>query len=293
MLIPLDGSNIAEKVLPYARALARSLKIPAELMAVTEILTLTAGKAHHLDTLVDAAILRNQEYLQKISQTFTGVSVDYTVEGGAPEEAITMKAALDKGTLITMATHGRSGVKRWLLGSVAEKVLRGSSNPLLLVRGDEEAKTEGEVTLSQIIVALDGSELAEAVLPSVAELAKAINLKVILLRSYTLPPIIGGYGAYIPDLNLNALKAESKKDAVSYLDSKVQQLKSQGLDDVTPLTSEGEAAETIIELARRSPNSLIAMCTHGRSGVMRWMLGSVTEKVVRHSGNPVLVIRAT
>jgi len=262
-------------------------------MAVTEILTLTAGKAHHLDTLVDAAILRNQEYLQKIARTFTGVSVDYTVEGGAPDEAIIMKAALDKGTLITMATHGRSGVKRWLLGSVAEKVLRGSSNPLLLVRGDEEAKTEGEVTLSQIIVALDGSELAEAVLPSVAELAKAINLKVILLRSYTLPPIIGGYGAYIPDLNLNALKAESKKDAVSYLDSKVQQLKSQGLDDVTPLTSEGEAAETIIELARRSPNSLIAMCTHGRSGVMRWMLGSVTEKVVRHSGDPVLVIRAT
>ena len=293
MLIPLDGSQTAEKVLPYARRLARSLIIPVELIAVTEILTLTAGKAHHLDSLVDAAILRNQEYLQKIARTFTGVSVDYTVEGGAPDEAIIMKAALDKGTLITMATHGRSGVKRWLLGSVAEKVLRGSSNPLLLVRGDEEAKTEGEVTLSQIIVALDGSELAEAVLPSVAELAKAINLKVILLRSYTLPPIIGGYGAYIPDLNLNALKAESKKDAVSYLDSKVQQLKSQGLDDVTPLTSEGEAAETIIELARRSPNSLIAMCTHGRSGVMRWMLGSVTEKVVRHSGDPVLVIRAT
>jgi len=293
MLIPLDGSQTAEKVLPYARRLARSLIIPVELIAVTEIVTLTLGKAQYLDTLVDAAILRNQEYLQKIARTFTGVSVDYTVEGGAPDEAIIMKAALDKGTLITMATHGRSGVKRWLLGSVAEKVLRGSSNPLLLVRGDEEAKTEGEVTLSQIIVALDGSELAEAVLPSVAELAKAINLKVILLRSYTLPPIIGGYGAYIPDLNLNALKAESKKDAVSYLDSKVQQLKSQGLDDVTPLTSEGEAAETIIELARRSPNSLIAMCTHGRSGVMRWMLGSVTEKVVRHSGNPVLVIRAT
>jgi len=293
MLIPLDGSNIAEKVLPYARSLARSLKIPVELMAVTEILTLTAGKAHHLDSLVDAAILRNQEYLEKISQTFTGVSVNYTVEAGAPEEAIITKAALDKGTLIAMATHGRSGVKRWLLGSVAEKVLRGSSNPLLLVRADEEAKTEGEVTLSQIIVALDGSELAETVLPSVAELAKAINLKVTLLRSYTLPPIIGGYGGYIPDLNLNALKAESKKDAVSYLDNKVQQLRNQGLNDVTPLTSEGEAAETIIELARRSPNSLIAMCSHGRSGVMRWMLGSVTEKVVRHSGDPVLVIRAT
>ena len=293
MLIPLDGSQTAEKVLPYARGLARSLKIPVELMAVTVIVTLTPGKAQYLDTLVDAAILRNQEYLQKILQTFTGVSVDYTVEGGVPDEAIIMKAARDQGTLIAMATHGRSGVKRWLLGSVAEKVLRGSSNPVLLIRADEEAKSEGEITLKQLIVALDGSELAEAVLPSVAELAKAINLKVTLLRSYTLPPIIGGYEGYIPNLDLNKLKTESEKDAVSYLDNKVQQLRNQGLNDVTPLASEGEAAETIIELARRSPNSLIAMCTHGRSGVMRWMLGSVTEKVVRHSGDPVLVIRAT
>src|SRR5215470_985930 len=125
LLIPLDGSQIAAQVLPYARALARTLKIPVELMAVTEILTLTAGKAHHLDNLVDAAILRNQEYLQKIAQTFTGVSIDYTVEAGAPDQAIIMKAAAHSKTLITMATHGRSGLRRWLLGSVAEKVLRG------------------------------------------------------------------------------------------------------------------------------------------------------------------------
>jgi len=291
MLIPLDGSQTAEKVLPYARSLARSLNLPVNLMAVTEILTLTAGKAHHLATLVDAAILRNQEYLQKMARTFTGVPIDYTVEAGMPEEAIIMKAALDQGTLVAMATHGRSGVKRWLLGSIAEKVLRGSSNPLLLVRADEKARTYGEVTLDQIIVALDGSELAEAVLPTVVELAKAINLKVILLRSYTLPPIIGGYEGYIPDLD--ELKAEPNQDAVGYLDGKVQQLKNQGLRDVTPLASEGEAAETIIETAQRSPHSLIAMCTHGRSGVKRWILGSVTEKVVRHSVNPVLVIRAT
>jgi len=292
ILIPLDGSKIAEKVLPYARSVARSLKIPVELMAVTEILTLTAGKAHHLDALVDAAILRNQEYLQKIAKTFTGVSVDYTVEAGAPEEVIITKGAAKKGTLIAMATHGRSGIKRWLLGSIAEKVLRGASNPVLLVRADEKVGTEGEVTPSRIIVPLDGSELAEAVLPSVVELAQAIHLKVILLRSYTLKPILGGYERYIPDLDLNKLKAESEEDAISYLGSKAQQLKSQGLDDVTPLASAGEAAETIIELAKGSPNSLIAMCTHGRSGVMRWVLGSVTEKVVRHSDNPVLVVRA-
>jgi nucleotide-binding universal stress UspA family protein len=182
ILIPLDGSKTAEKVLPYARSVARSLKIPVELMAVTEILTLTPGKAHHLDALVDAAILRNQEYLQKIAKTFTGVGVDYTVEAGAPEEVIITKGAANNGTLIAMATHGRSGIKRWLLGSVAEKVQRGANNPVLLVRADEKAGTEGELTPSRIIVPLDGSELAEAVLPSVVELAKAINLKVTLLR---------------------------------------------------------------------------------------------------------------
>jgi hypothetical protein len=85
MLIPLDGSQTAEKVLPYARRLARSLIIPVELIAVTEIVTLTPGKAQYLDTLVDAAILRNQEYLQKIARTFTGVSVDYTERAARPK----------------------------------------------------------------------------------------------------------------------------------------------------------------------------------------------------------------
>jgi nucleotide-binding universal stress UspA family protein len=83
-----------------------------------------------------------------------------------------------------------------------------------------------------------------------------------------------------------------KKEATSYLNSWVEHLKSEGLADVVPIVSEGEAAETIIELAKGAPNILIAMCTHGRSGVKRWVLGSVTEKVVRHAGNPVLVIRA-
>jgi len=285
MLVPLDGSETAEKVLPYARTLAGSLKIPVELIAVTEILTLTAGKARYLDALVDAAILRNQEYLQRIAKTFPGASVEYTVEGGAPEEVIITKTA-DKGTLITMATHGRSGVNRWLLGSITEKILRGSNNPLLVVRANEEAKTEDKATLDSVMVPLDGSEQAEAALPIAVELAKAMNLKVVLLRAYSVEYI----QYYLPEIN--ELKAKSQREAMSYLDSKVGQLKSEGLVDVFPLASQGEAAETIIELARGAPNSLIAMCTHGRSGVKRWVLGSITEKVVRHSSNPVLVVRA-
>jgi nucleotide-binding universal stress UspA family protein len=185
-----------------------------------------------------------------------------------------------------MATHGRSGVNRWLLGSITEKILRGSNNHLLVVRANEEAKTEDKATLDSVMVPLDGSEQAEAALPIAVELAKAMNLKVVLLRAYSVKHI----QYYLPEIN--ELKATSRREAISYLDSKVRQLKSEGLVDVFPLASEGEAAETIIELARGAPNSLITMCTHGRSGVKRWVLGSITEKVVRHSGNPVLVVRA-
>ena len=86
-----------------------------------------------------------------------------------------------------MATHGRSGLNRFLLGSVAEKVLRGTVNPLLLVRATGEAKSDGEATLKSIIVPLDGSELAESVLPMVAGVAKKLDLEVVLFRAYHIP----------------------------------------------------------------------------------------------------------
>jgi nucleotide-binding universal stress UspA family protein len=291
MLVPLDGSEAAEKVLPYARGLARSLKISVELLAVIEISRYASSeKARFLDALMDVAIRRNQEYLQRVATTFQGASAEWTVEAGVPEEVIITKAAQNKGTLITMATHGRSGINRWLLGSIAEKVLRGTNNPVLLVRANEETKVEGESTPNSIIVPLDGSELAECILSAVVELARTIKLKVILLRSYSVKKhFIYGYENYIRALD--TLEAESKNAVLTYLDSKMQQLKSDGLVDVLSVVAEGDAAEAIIELAKGSPNSLIAMCSHGRSGVTRWVLGSVTEKAVRHSGNPVLVIR--
>ncbi len=292
MLVPLDGSKTAENALPYARSLAKTLKIPVKLLGVIEVSHYTSSaRASYLDTLVDAAIRRNQEYLQRVAMTFPGAKVEYTVEGGLPEEIIITKAAEKKGTLITMATHGRSGLDRWLMGSVAEKVLRGADSPILLVRATEDAKSEGEIMPDRIIVPLDGSQIAEAVMPIVEGFAKAAKLKVALVRAYSAAPIM--YSASHEDFldDLNQVLAELKSAATSYLHHTAEQLKSKGLADVVPIVSEGEAAETIIELARGAPNSLIVMCTHGHSGVKRWVLGSVTEKVVRHGGNPVLVIR--
>src|SRR4030095_5775794 len=150
VLIPLDGSKTAEKVLPYARFAAGALKLPIELLAVVDIVEMathiSADRARYLETMIEDSVRNSEHYLRGIACAFPR-GTKCTVEKGKAEQVIIETAAADKGTLITMATHGRSGINRWLLGSVAEKVLRGATNPLLLVKATEEAKAEEEATL--------------------------------------------------------------------------------------------------------------------------------------------------
>src|SRR5512138_3659111 len=133
MLIPLDGSNVSEQVLPYARTLARKFHLPVELLTAVDVVGLAAALGAESKSKVESVIAdawrSSQAFLEKISRTFSGVTVTCVVERGRPGELIVEKAAADSGTLIAMASHGRSGIDRWLLGSVAEKVLRGTRNP--------------------------------------------------------------------------------------------------------------------------------------------------------------------
>ena len=290
ILVPLDGSKTAENALPYARLLAAKLALPVQLISVVEIpVSANAEKTLYLGSLIERAVATSQEYLSKVAKTFAGVNVTIAVDKGKPEEIILARAEADEKILIAMATHGRSGISRWLLGSIAEKIVREAKNPVFLVRAQEKVKTDGQAALNPVIVPLDGSEVAESILPHVIELARAMQLKVVLLQTFTMKQIIYTYKDYIPDFD--ALERSSKSGASHYLEEKEQQLKQAGID-VSSVAAEGEAAETIIELANGSPDSVIAMCTHGRSGVKRWMLGSITEKVVRHADNPVLTVRA-
>ncbi|HMA79836.1 MAG TPA: universal stress protein [Candidatus Binatia bacterium] len=296
ILIPLDGSKTAEKVLPYARYLAGKFNIPVELLAVVDIAEMathiSADKARLLDTMIENGMRSSETYLRGIAATFRGAKVDCTVEKGRAEDTIIEKGAIDKARLIAMATHGRSGLNRFLLGSVAEKVLRGAANPLLVVRATEEAKGEGEAAFKTVIVPLDGSELAESVLPTVAGVAKQLGLEVLLFRAYHIP-----YNAYAGDdgyyaVNYDELISSVRDEANEYLAKKVVEVKKLGVEKVTALSAEGFAGDEIIALGRKTPDGLIAMCSHGRSGVKRWVLGSVTETVVRHTADPMLVVRA-
>ncbi|MBI2351686.1 MAG: universal stress protein, partial [Deltaproteobacteria bacterium] len=164
-------------------------------------------------------------------------------------------------------------------------------NHLLFVRATEEIKKTEAVSLKRVVVPLDGSGLAEMVIPHALELARKMDLEIVLLRAYALPTPVYSAEDYAPDLG--ELWEQIKKEAQEYLAGKVDHLHKEGLRKVSTVLLEGYAADKIIDLGRERAGSLVAMCTHGRTGVGRWVMGSVTDRVVRHSGDPILVIRAT
>ena len=293
IVVPLDGSATAEAVLPYAEAFAAGFKTSVELLSVIDIGAMTThlapDKVHHLDTIIAAEEKKCASYLKNVAKIFSRFPTECRIVRGHPAETILESTSKDRDTLIAMATHGRSGAKRWLLGSVAEKVLRGTTNPLFLVRA-AAAKASPQRILNSIVVPLDGSSLAEQILPTVANWAKALDIEVTLIRAFEFPAS-AYYSSEDEMPDYDAFREVARTQAAHYLKEKEISLVGEGVRTVSILTIEGRAADEIISYAQTAPNALIAMSTHGRSGVRRWMLGSVTEKVVRHSDDPVLVVR--
>ena len=294
ILVPLDGSRFSESVLPYARFFAKALKAPVSLLYVVEpeaLMPVVSGGGRY-DDLLTAETQYRGDYLRNIATSFSDVpAVDRRVEIGKPAEVITDRAAAEAETLIAMATHGRSGIKRWLLGSVAGKVLHATANPLLLVRTDEILKNGDTVVLRKVIVPLDGSKVAEAILPHAVEFSEKMNLEIVLLRIYVSPK---------PDHvlqyqhTLDRLWEQMRNEAQTYLEETARQLSGNGVRNVSTVLLDGDVAEEkIIDVARNTPQSLIAICTHGRTGVGRWVLGSIADRVVHHSEKPVLIIRTS
>jgi nucleotide-binding universal stress UspA family protein len=261
ILIPLDGSKIAEKALPYARTLAGKLRVPVELLTVIDAAAVTrqsfSGDARNLNTVIEDAVRDSLKYLSEVAESFPGCDVKYTVEKGPADEIIIKKGQADPRSLITMTTHGYSGFNPWLLGNISEKVFRATTNALLLIRATDQAKTEGEAILKSMLVPLDRSGLAESILPRVAGLAKKLKLPVV------------------------------------YLENKNKDLEKVEAETLFCVTKEGLSAGESAALGRVPSESLIAMSSAGCTAVSRWVLETVTEKIVRYSGDPVLLAGAS
>jgi nucleotide-binding universal stress UspA family protein len=276
IIVPLDGSKRAEQALPVVRLLADSLGAQVELLRATD------------SPAPQAAV----EDLKRIGEKYFPANgrIFHMVEAGEAAQVIVDRARGDPAFLIAMATHGMTGMLRWLLGSVAAKVVQTAVNPLLLVRPGAGASAPAKV--HTIFVPLDGSALAEKVLPHVVALGKATKSEVHLVRVYTLPAAAYVVADAVIATGPADFRDSLKRETEVYLDGKIDELRAEGLERLMATAIEGDAAAEIIDIARKTPNSMVAMSTHGRSGVGRWLLGSVAEKVVHHSQDPVLIVRA-
>ena len=283
ILVPLDGSELSETTLPWLRFFAekedveatifRSFEPPSSVYLVPEMAVPTAGYLS-LEHLGNQVI----EYLKSKSESLADLQVDTDMTCGYAAEEILERA--EANDLVLIASHGRSGLGRWLLGSVATKVARGSDKPVMIVRGVEEKGKAVQPKLDKILVPLDGSEASEMALEEAMGWARAYSASLILYQSVssaTLPS---------PEM-IEANRAEFFR-VEKYLEMKKGQC--EGID-VTVEAEEDHPAEGILKVAARNEADLIIMSSHGRGGIARWMLGSVAERVVQSSDCPVLVVR--
>jgi nucleotide-binding universal stress UspA family protein len=298
ILVPLDGSSLAEQALSCAVTLAQGLSADLVLLRAIWIPpdVRAALEESHAELTAAVAQLEAEagSYLRKLAGQLrdAGLEIQIAVQHGPAAETILDYALLADIAQIVMATHGYSGIKRWTHGSVAERVLQAARVPLLLVRVDEQDLTRDcrqPMTCRRILVPLDGSPIAEQILPTITTVAQALAAELILFQvpiAYVTGWMTGEW--YFP---AQGVFDTAEENSHSYLKAVAGRLAEEGLD-VGTSTSIGSVADCIVEYAEANDVDLIAMCTHGRTGLARWALGSVADRVLRAGSTPILLVRA-
>lgn len=280
ILLPLDGSPLSQLALPYAQMLGEAFNASVELVFCTETEDVPETIASEIRQDAEDDLRQIAASLPKALRT------RLTVQPGNPPEVILEQAQAEEGTLIVMATHGYSGPQRWFLGSVAHKVVQAAENPVLLIPIGAKSPEGGPVEFARVIVPLDGSPVAEQVLPHVVSLCKALDMEMILARAYN-PNFPGS------SIRMREVTKIVHDAAEEYMKEALKHMQGEGLTKISYQVLRGIPAQRITDLALETPNSLTALCTHGRHGIGRWVLGSVTDAVIHCSEEPVLVIPAS
>ena len=285
ILVPQDGSNVGSSVLPFVASIARELQARVTVMTVLEV-EQRAGRTAETEIWAEAqAIVRRQA--QKLADA--GVETDAPlVVSGVPSQQIVAQAREGGFALIAISTRGHSGVRRGLLGSVTDEVVRSTTTPVLVLSPAAiERSARNEHRLSRLTIPLDGSELAESILPHAQELAQQLSLRIHLMRVMA-PGSLAYYASEGVTMDTVPLEDELEEEAGAYLEQVAQRL-SEGGTSAEYTVIKGSPALTIIDHLSNTSGNLAAICTHGRTGLGRLLIGSVADSIIRSAGVPVLV----
>jgi nucleotide-binding universal stress UspA family protein len=278
-VVPLDGSGTSERVLPWTAPVARALGLRLVLLRFVQEGSLEAG-----DDL-PAAVQSAQRYVDGVAGPLRAAGL--TAEGRAASCGLDVAGAIaalareSSAALILLSTHGYSGFDRWALGSVADAVIRTAPCPVFVVNEDPTTLPKANRAIHRVLAPLDEFALGEAALSQAVRLAAASNAVLDLLH------VIPEPWALAADL-FKRIGNSMRTTAQIYL-SQVRARLPASLT-VEEHVLDGSPATMIVEHAERTNADVIVMSTRSRSGITRWALGSVADRVVRAGGRPVMLV---
>lgn len=285
ILVPLDGSSLAEQALPLARQFAEDRGAHLVFLRVVPYFTVLAADPLLYEEMNRLGEDEATAYLRRVRNELADPqSADLVCEVGSAADSILQYAQNNDVDLILMSSHGRSGLNRWVYGSVAERIMSQAPCPTLIVKADHST-CHG--IPEKMLVTLDGSELAEKALPAALELA-ALGSQLHFLRVTT-----SGHIRFETDSMAEVftdIESSEVAQAQEYLQEQADKL---GIADVVLAVevTKSSIAEAIIEYAVREDIGLIVMSSHGRTGLQRWVYGSVAEKVLHTARCATMIVR--
>lgn len=285
ILVPLDGSELAEGALPYAAALANALGAQLTLLAVWD------GTERDLAETFPSLVVDIDARAHEHYGTYLAAARDR----GAPNAATLVREGDPGATILEVAqevgarciaigTHGRSGIGRWLAGSTATHVLRHADVPLLAVGPNTLEHPKANLALKHIMTPLDGTGLSEAAIPVAQQVAAASGGRISLVRAVRWA--VQSYPYTLPDAYVPQVDDELENAAKAYLQRKESELQG----DVSAFVVRGAIADGLIEFVDKESVDLVVMTTHARAGLARMALGSVADRMLQSSA-PVMLIR--
>lgn len=291
ILVPLDGSAFSEAALPLALELSRRTGADVHFATVLEPVTSFAYEGWE-----GAAVEWSQKYLENVLDRIgdqAGGEVTTAVLSGHTVEMLQGEVESRGADVVVMASHGRGAMSRLWLGSVADGFVREANLPVILVRPAEgaEAVTEFSHSFNTLLIPLDGSELSEAALQHATEFGELFDSAYHLTRVVSYPvDVASPYLPHTAQLN-HQIMEDAKRGAAEYLEAHAETMRRRGLRVTTSVALDAQAGHGILTEAEAVGSDLVAMATHGRTGLARFLLGSAADKVLRGSHSPLLLYR--
>lgn len=281
VLIPVDGSELSERILQQLR---RVLQV-----AEPEVILLRAIDPWRWnDTEQAARVVRVRDEMLRLWEDLAGrgIEAQCVLRAGDPAEVILKEAEQRGVSLIAMATHGRSGLSRLARGSVAEEVIRRASAPVLLANPEGLLSGRGIHRFDRILVPLDGSRRSARILAPAVELARCYDAELLLLQVHEVI-----LRTDLAELGLPRGGGVFEVPREACAEDRAEALRAQGLRARAICLSDVSVSRAILSVVASEEADLVALTTHGRSGLNRVLFGSVAEAVLRRCPVPLLIQR--